>query len=146
MSQKSRGRPFAKGISGNPAGRPRAGEAVAEYIRELGGPDGRIYVDRLHALAVGDVANTRAMLGAIGILLERGFGKAPQAIEHSGSVGAGIADPSRLEDQELAVACLIARKLKGESVPELVAIREILQQAARSSNPYGNRPYRGGGR
>jgi hypothetical protein len=32
------GRPFAKGVSGNPGGRPRG---LARYVRELVGDDGR---------------------------------------------------------------------------------------------------------
>ena len=90
MNDTPRGRPFRKGESGNPAGRPRSGEALAEYIRELGGPDGRIYVDKLHALAVGEHKDSRSRLAAIDILLERGFGKPPQPIEHSGSIGSTV--------------------------------------------------------
>ena len=35
-----RGRPFLKGTSGNPAGRPPSGRSLAEYIRALSGEDG----------------------------------------------------------------------------------------------------------
>jgi hypothetical protein len=45
--------------------------SVAEYIRELGGPDGHLYIDRLHAVATGKHSNPRAMLTAIAVLLER---------------------------------------------------------------------------
>jgi len=47
MSDRNRGQ-LPKGVSGNPKRRPRAGEALSEYIRELGGPDGKVYVDKLH--------------------------------------------------------------------------------------------------
>jgi hypothetical protein len=36
---------------------------------------------------VGEHKDTRSRLAAIDILLERGFGKPPQPIEHSGSIG-----------------------------------------------------------
>ena len=36
------GRPFAKGVSGNPGGRPKG---LARYVRELVGDDGRRIAD-----------------------------------------------------------------------------------------------------
>lgn len=46
--------PFPKGVSGNPAGRPRSGEALAEYIRQVHGEDARRLVDRLTTIALDD--------------------------------------------------------------------------------------------
>jgi hypothetical protein len=46
-------------------------------------PDGRLYVNKLHHFAIGKHTDSRALLTAIGILLERGFGKPPQTIEHT---------------------------------------------------------------
>jgi hypothetical protein len=76
-----RGRPFKKGQSGNPNGRPPVGTTVAEYVRHLGGQDGRAYVDRLHAIAVEDHTDTRARIVAITTLLERGWGKPTAQLE-----------------------------------------------------------------
>jgi hypothetical protein len=131
MSKKSRGRPFRKGVSGNPAGRPAGGVALAEYIRELGGPDGRLYVDKLHDFAIGKHTDSRALLTAIGILLERGFGKPPQTIEHSGRIDSRKFDPALLSDDELAIALAISRKLTGQPVPALTEIRLLLEEPAR---------------
>jgi hypothetical protein len=76
--------PFQPGRSGNPRGRPPTGTSVAEYIRQLGGENGKAYADKLHAIAVGEHDNVNARLTAIGILLERGFGKPPQDVNLGG--------------------------------------------------------------
>jgi hypothetical protein len=78
MTTQTRGRPFPKGTSGNPAGRPRGGHSIAEYIRSLAGEDGSRYVDCLHAIATAEDQPTRVRIAAIAVLLDRGFGKAPQ--------------------------------------------------------------------
>jgi hypothetical protein len=104
---------------------------LAEYIRELGGPDGRLYVDKLHHLAIGKHTDPRALLTAIGILLERGFGKPPQVIEHSGRIGKSKFDAALLTDDELAIALAISRKAMGQPVPELTEIWLLLEEPAR---------------
>lgn len=71
---------FQKGQSGNPKGRPSTGKSIAEYIRKLGGEDGRTYVDELHQLATMPHDDPRVRMMAIGLLLERGFGKPPQDV------------------------------------------------------------------
>ena len=80
-----RGRPFAKGQSGNPAGRPPAGLSLAEAIRKLAGEDGRVYVEALHQIATHEFTDDRTRIAAIGVLLDRGFGKPPQAVNLEGS-------------------------------------------------------------
>src|SRR3989304_3862621 len=44
-AKKPRGRPFPKGISGNPKGRPLKGESFAEIVREVGAMSGNELAD-----------------------------------------------------------------------------------------------------
>jgi hypothetical protein len=77
---------FKPGNRANPKGRPPVGTSLAEYIRKLGGPDGKVYADKLHAIAVEPHKNVQARMTAIGILFDRGFGKTPQDVNLSGKV------------------------------------------------------------
>ena len=108
-------RPFQPGQSGNPGGRPKVYQAVSEYIRQLAGPDAKCYVDKLHQIAVDPHRDTRSRINALEILLDRGYGRAPQEIQLSGSVAA--LDPARLvrlTDAELEQAADLVSKLVGE--------------------------------
>ena len=64
-------------------------------------------------MAVGSATNPRTRLSAIAILLDRGFGKPSQEIEHSGRIESAPIDVSVLEDDELEMAIVLARKLTG---------------------------------
>lgn len=77
---------FQPGQVANPRGRPPVGKSIAEYIRKLGGENGKIYVDKLHELAAGNHNNVTARLAAIDALLNRGFGKPPQDVNVKGQV------------------------------------------------------------
>lgn len=81
---------FKKGQSGNPHGRPRTGNTIAEHIRKLGGVDGKLYVAQLHAIATGEHSDVNARIKAIEVLLNRGFGKPTELHEHSGVDGEAI--------------------------------------------------------
>ena len=101
MAEGVPGRPFVKGESGNPAGRPRAGTPVAEYIRQLAGPNARAYIDELHWLATSEHKDTRARLTAIQILMERGYGKPPEVIDSPPPMT--FVPVSQLSDHQLEV-------------------------------------------
>lgn len=79
--------PWKKGQSGNPKGRPPAGQSIAEYIRGLAGADGRVYVDQLHALATLAHNNPMIRVKALEVLMKRGWGDYPQSIDLSASQG-----------------------------------------------------------
>jgi len=82
------GRPFQKGKSGNPRGRPKKGESMTDILGELAGikdvtlPSGekvtrkRALVERLWAKAIRDGDTT-----AIKFIIERLDGKTPQVIQ-----------------------------------------------------------------
>jgi hypothetical protein len=120
--QRVVGRPWRKGQSGNPRGRPRVGLSVAEAIRALGGEDGRRYIQVLHRLAVGRHTDTRAKLVAIQLLLDRAFGRPVQAVdmEMRGYVRRLTPEEARhLTDEELELAIRL-----GERVREIQAVSE----------------------
>ncbi len=71
-----RGRPFARGVSGNPGGRPRV---VAE-LRELARQHAPAAIAELARLAL-RARSEAARIAAIRELLDRGYGKVTQPIE-----------------------------------------------------------------
>ncbi len=73
-----RGKPFRKGQSGNPGGRPKE---VAE-VRELARKHGPDAIKKLAALLKSK--DERVVLGAVKELLDRGYGKSAQAITGEG--------------------------------------------------------------
>jgi hypothetical protein len=72
--------PFRKGQSGNPGGRPKENDE----IKRLAKSHGPMAIERLAHWANSD--NARASVAASQALLDRGFGKPEQAIEHSGMI------------------------------------------------------------
>ena len=72
--------PFQPGNRANPNGRPPTGQSLAEYIRELGGPNGKVYADKLHLIAVEAHDNVNARITALNTLMERGYGSPPKDI------------------------------------------------------------------
>lgn len=76
------GRPFQKGVSGNPGGRPK------DEVRELARKHGPAAIERLAEIM--DGPDIKAAVSAAQALLDRGYGKPSQPLEHSGSGGAAL--------------------------------------------------------
>jgi hypothetical protein len=78
-------KPFKKGQSGNPKGRPKLpdlSEAIAKVLAEE--KDGRTALDAI--LAALRAKATKGDVRAAQELLDRGFGKSKQQIEHDGNI------------------------------------------------------------
>ena len=82
--KKPRGRPFPKGNSANPGGRPKLPEDV-KHVRELA----REYTVEAVATLASVMADGSgpAKVAAANALLDRGWGKAPQVVDGDGEGG-----------------------------------------------------------
>ena len=126
---RPRGRPFAKGQSGNPGGRPINPKAIEQRklehdVRMLARDRGAEAIDRLVALMRGVVrveidrkpvemvVPPMVQLAAANAVLDRGYGRPRQSVEMAGKDG----DP--LEHQETSALEVIKSRL--------AAIRERL--------------------
>jgi len=78
---------FQKGRSGNPGGRPKAEGEVRELAQKHG-PDA---IKRLAQLM--NSRNERVAVAACGVILDRAYGRAPQAVQLDGDLafrGSGL--------------------------------------------------------
>jgi hypothetical protein len=88
-----KGRPFQKGISGNPGGRPKVLGDVQELARQK--PEA---ITTLANIMNDEKAPSAARVAAANALLDRGYGKPTQPISQTLTK----IDPSSITDEELA--------------------------------------------
>jgi hypothetical protein len=102
------GRPFPKGASGNPGGRPKG---LARYVRELVGDDGQRIADFMLSILDNETERTETRLRAAEWLADRGFGKTPATLDTSDTDGAPMKVNVVKQSSEhlAAVANILAR-------------------------------------
>ncbi len=89
-----KGRPFPKGVSGNPGGRPKVLGDVQELAREQS-PQA---INTLAKIMNDEKTPPTARVAAANALLDRGYGKPTQPISKT----LAKVDPSSMTDEELA--------------------------------------------
>ena len=101
-------KPFPKGQSGNPAGRPR----IIGEIRDLARTHAEDAIAALAEIATDRSGPPSARVSAASELLNRGYGRPPQAV--------AIAGASSLADQHLEALKLLADKARKEQEARVI--------------------------
>ena len=115
-----RGRPFPKGVSGNPGGRPRVLGDVQELARQQS-PEA---INTLVAIMQNEKAPPAARVAAANSLLDRGFGKPTQPISQTLTK----IDPSTMSDAELQQSFGTGSRPMTDRTNSVAAAEELLKR------------------
>ena len=127
-----RGRPFERGRSGNPGGRPR----VVGELRELARAHAPEAIEELARIALKAKSET-ARVAAIRELLDRGFGKSTQFLAADNQ-----AVPSDMTAEELRMEISAELEQLGFRIVPIKRPTLIAAPADRALNSRGNREQR----
>jgi len=100
-----KGRPFEKGVSGNPGGRPK----VLGDVQELARQQSPQAISTLAAIMGDEKAPPAARVAAANALLDRGYGKPTQLVAQA----LAKVDPAMLSDEELAAIVIGGAPIDG---------------------------------
>ena len=125
-SAKPRGRPFPKGVTGNPGGRPKMSAELAEALRKRNMKSvevlSKVQDDYLRGTHVDDEGRTHEApkaseaIKASEVLLAYSNGKPRESVELMGEDGGPIAvarfDASKMSKEEIDAAIILRRRLQ----------------------------------
>jgi hypothetical protein len=112
--RKPPGRPFPKGVSGNPGGRHKAPFDMVALARSMA-PDA---LETLGKIMRSDKAPPSSRVTAAGIILDRGYGKAPATIQVQAQKQlADMTDDELVAIAQLARSDGVQRRLREERGP-----------------------------
>jgi hypothetical protein len=120
--KKVRGRPFGAGQSGNPAGKPKV--TGIEDVRAIAREWTQLAIETLVEVMSNPDEKGAARVSAAGVILDRGWGKAPQTVVVDGEVDVARLDNTSLDEatrRELAsyVGNALAGAIEAENTGKL---------------------------
>jgi hypothetical protein len=108
------GRPFPKGVSGNPGGRPKSAGLVARIREET--RDGEEIADFMLSVFRDESASRRDRMEAASWLTDRAYGRAAQTVRQEVEVPAGVSFAELTDEQRQALlARITARRAELEA-------------------------------
>jgi len=116
--KKARGKPFIAGHSGNPRGRPK-GSGTSKDLRLMAREYTELALDTLVEICGNPDEKGAARATAAGMILDRGWGKAPQTVVIDGEVDVAGLDNTRLDEiTRRELAAFLGKGLAGASEAE----------------------------
>ena len=115
---KPRGKPFPKGCSGNPGGKPKNPKAILDRqviadVKELSRLEGPEAVRQLAAIMKDERAPHAARVSAANSLLDRGYGRPTQGVDLTANVSA-VLPQERARDIIARRLASIAERIEAE--------------------------------